>query len=233
MKLTPRQRTFLVKLFELYQEQRTSVHYSRVAENLGVNKFSAYDMLKVLEQKGLVASDYVLDSEHSGPGRSMIVFHPTSKAKRLLMQWKGEIRLGEEWQQIRARILQRLREARDTDYKEILNEVLTRIPESRSPLVYCAEMIAALLLNLNSAASEMNPFKALIALGSTGEVGLGTLAGLSLGSTFGAKVDTPAVHKLLDYTKKYQFHLLNLSEESKIVLSDLLQEALAIFERPP
>jgi hypothetical protein len=64
-------------------------------------------------------------------------------------------------------------------------------------------------------------------------VGLGTLAGLSLGSTFGKKVNTPAVQKLLDYTKKYQSHLLDLSEESKAVLSDFLEEALAIFERAP
>jgi hypothetical protein len=232
MKLTPRQRTFLDKLFELYQEQQAPVHYSLVAEKLGVNKFSAYDMLKVLEQKGLAASDYVLDAEHSGPGRSMIVFYPTSKAN-ILIHWAGEIRLGEEWQQIQERILQRLREARETDYKEMLNEVLAKLPERRSPLVYCAEMIAALLLNLNSVASEINPFKALAALDSTGEVGLGTLAGLSLGSTFGKKANTPAVQKLLDYTKKYQSHLLDLSEESKAVLSDFLQEALAIFERAP
>ncbi len=233
MKLTPRQQTFLAKLFELYQERRTPVHYSLVAQKLGVNKFSAYDMLKVLEQKRLVASDYVLDSENPGPGRSMIVFYPTSKARRLFMYWAGETRLGEEWQQIRERILQRLQEARETDYKEILNEVLAGIPESRSPLVYCAEMIAALLLNLNSVASEINPFKALATLGSTGEVGLGTLAGLSLGSIFSEKADTPAVHKLLVYTKKYQSHLLDLSEESKAVLSDFLQEALTILERSP
>jgi hypothetical protein len=233
MKLTPRQRTFLVKLSELYQEHQAPVHYSLVAEKLGVNKFSAYDMLKVLEQKSLVASDYVLDSEHPGPGRSTIVFYPTRKANRLLIHWTGEIRLGEEWQQIQERILQRLREAGETDYREILNEALARIPESRSPLVYCAEMIAALLLNLNSVASEIHPFKALIALGSTGEVGLGTLAGLSLGSTFSKKADAPAVHKLLDYTKKYQSYLLNLSEESKAVLSEFLQEALVIFERAP
>ncbi len=48
MKLTPRQQTFLDKLFELYRELQGPVHYSIVADKLGVNKFSAYDMLKVL-----------------------------------------------------------------------------------------------------------------------------------------------------------------------------------------
>ena len=41
MKLTPRQQTFLDKLFDLYREFNGPVHYSVVAERLGVNKFSA------------------------------------------------------------------------------------------------------------------------------------------------------------------------------------------------
>ena len=69
LKLTPRQQTFLDKLFELYRE-KGPVHYSTVADKLGVNKFSAYDMLKVLEEKGVAASDYVLSDDQAGPGRS-------------------------------------------------------------------------------------------------------------------------------------------------------------------
>jgi Mn-dependent DtxR family transcriptional regulator len=61
LKLTPRQQAFLDKLFELYREFKQPVHYSIVADKLGVNKFSAYDMLKVLEEKGVAASDYVFD----------------------------------------------------------------------------------------------------------------------------------------------------------------------------
>ena len=64
IKLTPRQRAFLDKLFDLYHEHQGPVHYSLVAERLGVNKFSAYDMLKLLEKKGVARSDYVLAAEH-------------------------------------------------------------------------------------------------------------------------------------------------------------------------
>jgi energy-coupling factor transport system substrate-specific component len=79
-RLTPRQRAFLDKLFELCREHQGPVHYSAVAEHLGVNRFSAYDMLKVLEKKGLAASSYALAAGHSGPGRSMVVFEPTPQA---------------------------------------------------------------------------------------------------------------------------------------------------------
>ena len=65
LKLTTRQQTFLDKLFELYREFKGPVHYSIVAEKLGVNKFSAYDMLKVLEDKGVAASSYVLNSDQA------------------------------------------------------------------------------------------------------------------------------------------------------------------------
>ncbi len=66
LKLTPRQQAFLDKLFELYRELKGPVHYSIVADKLGVNKFSAYDMLKVLEEKGVAASDYVLGGDQTG-----------------------------------------------------------------------------------------------------------------------------------------------------------------------
>ena len=234
IKLTPRQRAFLDKLLDLYREHQGPVHYSLVAEKLGVNKFSAYDMLKLLEKKGMAHSDYVLAAEHAGPGRSMIVFYPTQQATSLLSQLTGDIHISEEWQQVKERILQRLREAKSANYRELLNEFLAKMPERKSPLIYCTEMITALLLNLNRAkekASGMNPFGTLSSLGSTGEVGLGTLAGLSLGSTLTEKADASLRDKLLSCTKRYHTYLLNLSEEAKTGLSDFLQEAMLIFER--
>ena len=232
IKLTPRQRAFLDKLSDLYREHQGPVHYSLVAEKLGVNKFSAYDMLKLLEKKGMARSDYVLAAEHAGPGRSMIVFSPTQQAASLLSQLTGDININEEWRQVKERILQRLRETKSANYRELLNELLARIPEHKSPLIYCTEMITALLLNLSRAkekASGMNPFRTLSSLGSTGEAGLRALAGLSLGSTLTEKADTSLRDKLLSYTQRYHAHLLNLSEEAKISLSDFLQEALVVF----
>jgi hypothetical protein len=234
MKLTPRQQAFLDKLFDLYHEHQGPVHYSLVAEKLGVNKFSAYDMLKLLEKKGMARSDYVLAAEHAGPGRSMIVFYPTQQAANLLSHLTGDININEEWRQVKERILQRLRETKSVHYRELLNEILARISERKSPLIYCTEMITALLLNLNRAkekASGMNPFRTLSSLGSTGEAGLGALAGLSLGFTLTEKADVSLRDKLLSCTRRYHVHLLNLSEEAKASLSDVLQEAMLVFER--
>jgi len=93
-------------------------------------------------------------------------------------------------------------------------------------------MVTALLLNLSAIkekVSEATPFKALLALGPSGELGLGTLAGLSLGSSLAGKADLPIAEKLLSYMKEYQAHLRELSEEGRKNLSDFLQEALGIL----
>ena len=50
--MTYRTKMFLCTLAELYRAKGGPVHYSGVATRLGVNRFSAYDMLKAQEDKG-------------------------------------------------------------------------------------------------------------------------------------------------------------------------------------
>ena len=58
MKLTKRQEQFIENLIDLSQEIDGPIHYSTLAERLGVSPFTAYDMLRVLEKKGAVVSEY-------------------------------------------------------------------------------------------------------------------------------------------------------------------------------
>ncbi|HEY72882.1 MAG TPA: Lrp/AsnC family transcriptional regulator, partial [Thermoflexia bacterium] len=59
MKLSPRQRDFLVRLLDLYREAEGPVHYVDVARALDVNPVTAYEMLRLLENKGLARSETV------------------------------------------------------------------------------------------------------------------------------------------------------------------------------
>jgi hypothetical protein len=237
MQLTPRQQAFLDKLFDLYRELNGPVHYSLVAERLGVNKFSAYDMLKLLEKKGVAASSYVLGDSHAGPGRSMVVFYPTYKAVRFLTQLRQEVLAGDEWHQAKERLLERLRETQEANYAEAVREILASLPDVKTPLVYCTEMIGVLLLNLAYAgnqAGELNPQRLLASLGVRDKVGLGTLAGFSLGSiTSSLAGDPPFITKLVNHTKSFQTHLSELSEDSVNRLTNFLQDALKVFESKP
>ena len=77
-------------MLDFYRESEDAVHYALVAERLGVSKFTAYDMLRLLEKKSYVTSEYVLDPQRSGPGRSTVLFRPTEKAQALLHRLAGD-----------------------------------------------------------------------------------------------------------------------------------------------
>jgi hypothetical protein len=234
-KLTARQRAFLEKLLELYREHKGPVHYSDLAERLGVNRFSAYDMLRVLERKGFASSSYALAAGHSGPGRSLVVFAPTSQATAVLGSEAEDVRLGEDWHRVRAYLLGKLRSAREADYREALNDLLARLPEANAPLTYCAGMVGALLLNMRrvkTRAGDLNPFRALAAFRANDTADLETLAGLSVGATLTTNDETtPSLtQKLLDQIRRYQTNLSRLSEEAREALIQFLEEALAALD---
>jgi len=231
MKLTGRQREFLSRFLDLYRGTKQPIHYTQLADKVGVSKLSAYDMLRLLEERGLVASEYTLP-KGGGPGRSSIVFYPTEKAAKAMVQLAGEDWGKEEWEQTKERILQALREVKDVDYQNFLDEILLRLPERKSPMLYVAEMITAVILNLNQLKGEAEArglFENLRALGFPGELGLNALAGLTLGLTLVEKANRRVTTLLLSYTQRYQDHLARLSAENKKRLSDFAQEVMKIM----
>jgi hypothetical protein len=229
--LTPRQSAFLDKLLELYREHKGPVHYSDVAARLGVNRFSAYDMLKVLEKKGFATSSYALAAGHSGPGRSMVVFAPTPQASTMLSPKLEIDRLDEDWSNVRERVLRKLQEAQETNYRDALNDLIARLPEAKAPLTFCTQMIGALLLNMERAKArgeELNPFRVLATFRADDHAGLETLAGLSVGATLSADDESSSsiTQRLLDQALRYQTSLSRLSEEARTALAQFLEEAL-------
>jgi hypothetical protein len=228
--LTPRQRTFLEKLQELYREHKAPVHYTAVAERLGVNRFSAYDMLKVLEKKGFASSSYALAAGHSGPGRSLVVFSPTPEAAAVTPRDSDAIRLGEDWQKIRNRVLSRLQDARDANPREAISDLLALLPDRSIPIAFCTEMIGVLLLNLQRvrARAGLNPFEALATLQERGDTLLESLAGLSVGATLATddEAGSSLTRRLFDHVHQYQTSLGRLGGDARRALAQFLEEAL-------
>ena len=190
MKLTGRQRAFLGDFLDLYQEEKDSLHYTTVAERLGVGRITAYDMLRLLEEKGLVTSEYIMPI--SGPGRSTIVFRPTDQGEALMRQLAGEAWDREEWETVKAHIIQSLQAGPGDDYEPLLEEILARLSEQPSPLAYTAGVVTAVILSLHQLredASAAGLLDKLRALGLPGEAGLGALAGLTLGLFFVERIN--------------------------------------------
>ena len=74
IKLTRRQQEFINNLIDLSGEESGPIHYSVLADRLGVSPFTAYDMLCLLEKKGMVTSEYQLAAGKDGPGRAERLF---------------------------------------------------------------------------------------------------------------------------------------------------------------
>lgn len=153
--LTLRQKAFLDKFLDVYRERQEPVHYSVIAQRLGLNNSTAYDMLRLLQRKGMVSSHYATPKATAGPGRSSILFSPTLRAMELSSRPTGDSHGHERWEEFKARILASLSRENADDYQAVLKELLTKIAELRSSLEQYAEFTTALLLNLREVRQEL------------------------------------------------------------------------------
>jgi len=231
MELTARQRAFLDRMLDLYRETRQPIHYSTAAQKLGIGATTAYEMLKLLEKKGYVTSDYVL-AEGSGPGRSAVVFYPTAKARVILQRLAGRKAEEQEWTRVKERILSKLGQGAAAE-QELLNEILAKISSSDLPLIYCAEVITALLLNLGqeirSKLAEHDLIKSILALDVPDQPLLSLLPGFALGISLTDEASRH-VDRLMEYAREYQRRLQILDSDRYRDLLGFVREVVAVFQ---
>ena len=238
-KLTRRQQEFLGRFMDLYREAQEPIHYAEVARRLGVGKVTAYEMLRLLEERGLARSEFRLPKGRRGPGRATVVFAPTEAAHRLMRQLAGQSN-GEDWETIKAQILARLRQGQTEGYDELLNDLLARLPERRSPLRYTAELITAILLALRTLLE--GPYgrrlrERLQRIGLPGELGLSALTGLAMAVGLAERVNRRISTALLGEANRYQRTLQELSAENRRRLAAFAREVLGVLcgeaQEPP
>ncbi|MBN1189486.1 MAG: hypothetical protein JXA46_07030 [Dehalococcoidales bacterium] len=234
MELTFRQKVFLNRLLDTYLERQEPIHYSVMAKRLGLNNSTAYDMLRLLEQKGMVISEYGTPKETAGPGRSNIRFFPTAEAMELFSHLAGDIREQDEWDDVKARILVNLRKGKADDYQGILNEMIAKIPEPRSSLVRCAEVITALLLNLREAKQELNEQSAVDMLlrAPASKLRMSILSGLILGLSSADQRTQRLLDRYQEYAEKYQAALQELNHNSLKKLHQFTHDVWNILKTP-
>ena len=151
MKLTRRQEEFIANLIDLSFEFDGPIHYSLLAERLGVSPFTAYDMLCMLEEKGVVTSKYQLAAEKSGPGRAERLFHPSESALKQREETVGKF--GTQ-SLVDGKLKQKVIDLiRSGELKEeyYTSELLARIPQEENPeLSYCTEVLHIAALRLKT-----------------------------------------------------------------------------------
>ena len=148
MKITTRQKEFLQSLIDLYQEKGSPIHYSEVAQKLGVSKWTAYDMLQLLRKEGLLEVEYLIpesDSYNWGKlGRSTITFFPTKKGYTIsnISQRKLPTKIS-ELSKLKKEIIQKFEELKGKfNIRDLFKEAL----QSKSPLIFCACVLLILIL---------------------------------------------------------------------------------------
>lgn len=148
MRITKRQKEFLKVLIDLYQQKGSSIHYSEVAQKLGVSKWTAYDILQLLQKEGLIEVEYILPEPDSYKwsklGRSTITFYPIKKGYDILALPKQKISSNiTEFKRLKKEITQKFDEFKGKlNIRDLLKEAL----QSKSPLIFCACVLLILIL---------------------------------------------------------------------------------------
>jgi len=230
-KLTFRQKAFLGKLVDIYGESHEPVHYSTVAGKLGLSNSSAYDMLRVLEQKSMVGSEYTTPKEVAGPGRASVLFYPTSRAMEFLVRIAGEPSEQEEWENVKAGILESLRKVK-TNYKELLKELSVKSPSARTPLAQCAKIVTVLLLSLKEAKHKITDNRSVSAIvkAPVSKLRMSILAGLILGLSLADHKVSHLLGNYRKYTEKYESSLKKLNKEGLVRLHRFTQDVWELLE---
>lgn len=230
-RLTRRQTEFLKKLVALHRALAEPIHYSALAEHLGVGKVAAYEMLRLLEQYGYVSAEYQRADEIRGPGRPAVVFRPTLEGLEAVGE-KEQLSHGlMEWDKTRSLILEKLRLAKSEGHETALDEMVSLIAHQSSPIEYLAGMVAAIILGIQSLREKIGARairNALNSIGLPGERGLSALGGLSVGLALVAQWNQRVSDAFLSHMNRYQTMLAELSAENRRRLSQFTQEVIKI-----
>ena len=232
MKLTRRQEIFIHRLLDLYRELNGPIHYSLLAERVGVSPFTAYDMLRLLEEKGYVTSEYRTGSEKPSVGRSEVVFLPTELARRRLAELASGADLG-DWDSTKAHIMARIR-AGELQDRILAEEMLARVPpDAPEALRYCYEVMRILILRLGRGTGRHILAERLPLLLEKKETisrqGLLLLGGFVLGLLANENpVDLEGDQPILEQVERYQFLVMDMEPRLCRRLGDGILDMFAL-----
>ena len=233
--LTRRQEEFIENLIALSQELDGPIHYSTLAERLGGSPFTAYDMLRVLEEKGMVTSKYQLPRDKAGPGRAERLFYPAvnlvARRRRIAARFGATAVAGSDLRQL---VLDRARRGQFAD-PQLAADLLARVSPEGSPEVrYCVEVMAVVALRLRQhpgrGAFLTHVTQMLPSDGSVTPANLCLLIGFAFGFiAHDRAADEDWSRVLTEHVLQFQEIVALLSPDDRRLLADHL---LALFATP-
>lgn len=227
MIITQRQKEFLIKIKQLYEKSNSPVHYITVAKKFGISKWSAYEMLKVLREKGFLATKYIVSPVEKNPGRSMVFFIPTKITGEILTKKEQISNQLEEWYQTREYLLQIFKNLKKTSPKKVIDELLEKIPKIEMPIIFSAYIITLLVVCLKTFSTKsIQLIKKNILFTSKPEIALTMFAGTVLGSVLKTATNFNLIDQITIYIKQFQDRIGEINFKEKTLLVDFLKESL-------
>ncbi len=229
IRLTARQKNFLSRLVEIYHELKTPVHYSVIARSLGLSSSTAYDMLRVLEEKGMVSSQYKTDKKAAGPGRASIVFRPSVSAIRQFIPFDIDNSLIGEWKETRASIINSLENKGGADSMELVNALLRQSDKMHSPMASCALVLTALMISFRESRKETGnaDMVDLISKVPASGPGISSIASFMLGLLVADRRVRDQIKNYQEYIGKYISFAQDMSQENLNNLHELMMDVCA------
>lgn len=233
MKLTRRQEEFVAKLIDLSEEFDGPIHYSILAERLGVSPFTAYDMLCLLEEKGLVTSEYQLAADKNGPGRAERLFYPQhtfAERKELLAdKLDGRTLRKEE----RIKVALKKNQSGTFISSDLPEEVLPRMSDiEQGDISFCVEIMKIAALRLRDSSGRkllLTYLPKILPVDHATREDLTLLGGFVLGILAQeSQQEDEWVQKLFAYIQQYLSRVLQFSPQE---CEQLARALSGVFDR--
>lgn len=227
-KFTRRQHDYLSALLDIYRQAHKGVHHSEVAQQLGVSPVTAYEMLSLLEDHGMLVSEFL--PPVSGPGRSSLVFRPTAQAWMAISE-AGQVGPDADWETAKERLLAAVEAGEMGNYADLVEMLLQRLEHPRSALLYASDMLTAIILLLYQVAGRtaVPLLEQLRHIGLSNEHELSVLNGLVLGLMLVERANRTVVSRLMGRADAYSQALARLSPTHQRQLLKFSRELVQVL----
>jgi len=225
IRLTERRKQFLRGVLDMYQRTQLPVHYETLAKRLGVSKWTAYDVLRALEEQGLLTRDYAVN--RGEPGRSQIVFVPTPAAEALFTQARSAALEEADLAALKDETLKLLAEWRALKPAQATRRIMAAIAQTDAQVKFCASIMAVFLVHLGTLdESAVAVVRRLVRESPGVEMPLTVFVGIVLGMAIEA-MGQGVGEELIGLLGRFLRSVMDLSEPEKATLVSFLNEALA------
>ena len=220
MKLTNRRKQFLEQVVHMYSQTKKPIHYSDIANSIGVSKWTAYDVLKELEKNDFLERTYTVNQNETG--RSIVVYVPTDKSKNLFEQQRHNISNEEEWKQIKSEVLTFINQTNESE--KPIEPLLIKLSKVELKVELCAYFIGVLLVHLNRQGHTVKELTInLINVSKTPTIQLSTFVGAVIGMIIESASEEISP-EMVNIVKLFMKTLEELNEQELQYLIDFLSE---------